>query len=110
MYADEVLCNFEKGRKGVRTGEGGGGNKTYGIRKCDVDDDDDDDPPGGALLCSLFQNRDLYAGQVLKFQALTRKLCGFDDFLAEQVVIIIICLTVYDESQIMDESRKKEQI
>jgi hypothetical protein len=51
----------------------------------------------------------LYAGQVLKFQALTRKLCGFDDLLAEQRVIIMICLIVYDEFQIVDESGKKEQ-
>lgn len=40
----------------------------YEVRECD----DDDDP--ATLSCSLFQNRDLYAGQVLKFQALTRKL------------------------------------
>lgn len=40
----------------------------YGIREFDDDDD------AAVLSCSLFQSRDLYAGQVLKFQALTRKL------------------------------------
>lgn len=34
----------------------------------------DDDEDAAVLSCSLFQSRDLYAGQVLKFQALTRKL------------------------------------
>lgn len=48
----------ERGRQGV----------AYGIRECDDDDD------AATFSCSLFQNRDLYAGQVLKFQALTRKL------------------------------------
>ena len=40
----------------------------YGVRECEDDDD------AATSSRSLFQSRDLYAGHVLKFQALTRKL------------------------------------
>lgn len=42
---------------------------TYVVRECVAEDD-----VTAALPWSLFHNRDLYAGQVLKFHALTRKL------------------------------------
>lgn len=52
-----------------REERGGGETKSaYTVRECDDDDD------AAVFSCSLFHNRDLYAGQVLKFQALTRKL------------------------------------